>query len=354
MKGFWGRFRAWRAQHPRAYNVGRWGLGLLFTGLLGWLTVQGLRWDQVADAFRRFSLPWGLLSLLIYLTGNFVRAVRWRLLFVDTSVRTWRLFLVQNAGIGLNNVMPIRAFSEVTQFALLRWRDRLDAGLTLATLGVERVMDMMASTLLLAVGLLTLPQMGGFRGFGPQFAFAVLMTLGWIAFVQGLAWAGVNHPRLGRVRWLREMGLSLLDLERRHPWRLAASFLLTVGYWLLLGGSAWALAEGFDLNLSPGASVPVVVVTIFFATSTPSVAGAVGTFEFAAVYMLGFFGVERAGAFSFAVLLHAILFLPPVAIALLFLPRELMALARSARGRSPERSPEEVPSAGLFRRREWG
>jgi len=322
VKRGWQRFEAWRTRHPRAYRLAQWGLGALLTGLLGWLTVRGLQWSQVASAFGRFSLAWGGVALGIYLLGNFVRAVRWRVLFVGGGVRTWRLFLIQNAGIGLNNVMPIRAFSEVTQFALLRWRDRVDTGQALATLGAERVLDMMASTLLLALGLLTLPQMGGFRGFGPQFGFAILVTLGWLAFVQGLAWAGVAHPRLGRVRWLREMGSALLHLERRHSTRLGVSFLLTLGYWLLLGGSAWALGEGVGLGLSLGASVLVVVVTTFVATSTPSVAGAVGTFEFAAVYMVGFFGVEQADALGFAVLLHAVLFLPPVVIGLPFLLRE--------------------------------
>jgi uncharacterized membrane protein YbhN (UPF0104 family) len=69
--------------------------------------------------------------------------------------------------------------------------------------------------------------------------------------------------------------------------------------------------------------------TIFFATTVPAAPSAVGTFEFAVVYVLEYFGVDREAGFGFAVIIHAVLFLPPTIIAAIFLPREgVLAVGR--------------------------
>jgi uncharacterized membrane protein YbhN (UPF0104 family) len=116
---------------------------------------------------------------------------------------------------------------------------------------------------------------------------------------------------------------------------MAASFLVTLAYWLFLGASALVLAQGMALPTSFLALVVTVVVVTFLSTSLPSLPGALGTFEFATTYMLGFYGVEHAQALSYAVLLHGLLYLPPVAVALLLLPRESIAAFHRRRESRP-------------------
>ncbi len=87
-----------------------------------------------------------------------------------------------------------------------------------------------------------------------------------------------------------------------------------------MGLCAWILAFGMDLGISPFIATLAILGTIYLATSLPTLPASIGTFEFGMVYVLKFFDVEQAQAFSYAVVIHAILFLPPIVVALLVLP----------------------------------
>jgi hypothetical protein len=113
--------------------------GLAFSVGLGWQTARGLGWREVASSLQGYPFLYGLTALGVFLVANWVRAYRWQLLFLDQRVSLVRLFLVQNVGMGLNNLMPIRTFSEVYQCTLLTVRGAVTPGTALATLGVERV-----------------------------------------------------------------------------------------------------------------------------------------------------------------------------------------------------------------------
>ena len=127
---------------------------------------------------------------------------------------------------------------------------------------------------------------------------------------------------------------SIIQRElERHKTRLAASLAITVGYWLLVGISAWLIAVAVDLGISPFTATVIIMGTIFFATSVPAAPSAIGTFEFAMVYVLGFFGVVREDSFGFALLTHAVFFLPPTIIAAIFLPREGLEIMQRIKGR---------------------
>ena len=103
-------------------------------------------------------------------------------------------------------------------------------------------------------------------------------------------------------------------------WR--CPLLLSIVYWLLIGLTAWIAAQSVGLSITPTTATLVILGTIFFATAIPAAPAAIGLFEFAVVYTLHFFGVEREAGFGFAVVIHAVLFLPPTLIAVLFLPHE--------------------------------
>ena len=61
----------------------------------------------------------------MFLAATALRAYRWQVLFIGDKVPFLRLVLVQNIGIGLNSVSPVRIVSEATQFLLLTVRYRV-------------------------------------------------------------------------------------------------------------------------------------------------------------------------------------------------------------------------------------
>lgn len=302
----------------RVFVIGRIVAGIAISIGLGWLSARGLDWSLVLEVFGDVSLVMIALAVAVFIAASYLRAVRWRMLFVNGEVSTNRLFMVQNVGIGLNNLVPVRIASEAAQLAILSIKDRVRPSVALATLGMERVLDVVASALILAIAFFFIPEI---RDYGVYVWGVLALAALCIALVRLLAWGGNKFTWIGRVPFLMSFVRAVRDLERERA-RLAASFVMSVLYWLLVGVTAWIISISFQLSITPVTATMVIMATIFFATAIPAAPSAIGTFEFAVVYMLGLFGVSHEQAFGFAVITHAVFFLPPTLMAVLFLPRE--------------------------------
>lgn len=310
--------------------VFRLTLAILASLVLGWLAIRGLHWHEVWAAIRSLPPQLMALSILVFLFSNLVRAYRWQLLFLKEHISVARLFMIENMGLGMNNLMPMRIASEATQFTLLTVRDKISSGTALATLGMIRIMDVWASTLLLTLGLLLVPgaaQLAGYAAGG--FLFSLLL----IALVQFLAWGSHGLTLIQRLPLLRTFSASLADMEQ-HKTRLTASLAFGILQWTILGVSGWIVAQGMHIPLSLAQATLLILATIFIATSIPGLPGAIGTFEASTVYIMGLFGVDKNLAFSYAVVMHIILFLPPTLFAILLLPREGIGSLRELRSRA--------------------
>ena len=289
-------------------------LGVGISLVLGWLSVRGMEWGLVIDQFQDFPIGWAIASLLIVIAASIVRAYRWQVLFIRDRVPLVRLFLVQNAGLGLNNLVPIRVASEGAQFAILTLRYRVDGGVALATLGVERVLDLVVTAALLMAGLTLLPSKGDFI---PYVVGAFVIALLSLLLIPVLIWAS-KKPLARRIPILVSTTASLMEMLKAKG-SLAYSLLITLVSWVLIGMSAWVLAYGIGVDITPFVATLAILGTLYFVTSLPALPAAAGTFEFAMVYVLKFFGVSQALAFSYSVVVHAVLFLPPIIVAIIYL-----------------------------------
>ena len=279
---------------------------------IGFAVVRDVDWGSLSLAFRDFPVGYALLSLLVFSVATALRAYRWQVLFIGDKVPLHRLVLVQNIGIGLNSISPIRIVSEATQFLLLTLRYRVRGEQAAATLGVQRVLDFVIAAILLGVGLMVLPSL---KGFAPFVIGAVLLALVSVLAVPVVIWFG-SRPGLTHLQLLASTSSSLKGLIRARL-RLTWSFLLTLGYWILLGLSAWVLAYGMNIDISLLVATLLVIGTLTFVALVPSLPASVGTFEFAVFYLLTTIGVGDGDALGFALVIHVILFMPPILIAIL-------------------------------------
>ena len=326
----------------RVLTIGRVGLGVAASAFLGWLAVRGLDWGEVVDAFSQVSLSMLVLATLVFMLANYLRAVRWRVLFVDGNVSTNRLFVVQNIGIGLNNVVPVRVASEAVQIAILTLRDGVRASVALATVGMERVLDLIVSAVILGIALILIPEM---ERFAPYIWGAIAIAIISVVVVRILAWSSSGVEWVLRISFLAEFLTAVKELERERT-RLAVSTAVTFVYWLLVGITAWLIADSISLSISPVVATAVIMGTIYFATAVPAAPAAIGTFEFAVVYVLEMFGVSRESGFGFAVITHAVFFLPPTIMAAVFLPREgIVSIGRLRSAFSGRENRQEPESA---------
>jgi uncharacterized membrane protein YbhN (UPF0104 family) len=287
-------------------------LGLAIGAGIGFAMVRDMEWGSLSNAFTDFPIRWGLISLAVFAAATAMRAYRWQVLFIGDQVPLHRLLLVQNVGIGLNSVSPLRIISEATQFLMLTLRYRVRGEEAAATLGIQRVLDFVAAAILLGVGLMVLPSL---KGFTPYVIGAVLIAVISVLAIPVVIWFG-SRPGLTHLQLLASTSASLRELTRAQV-RLTWSFLLTMGYWILLGLSAWVLAHGMGIDISLLVATLLVIGTLTFVALVPSLPAAVGTFEFAVFYLLTTIGVGDGDALGFALVIHAILFMPPILIAIM-------------------------------------
>ena len=100
---------------------------------------------------------------------------------------------------------------------------------------------------------------------------------------------------------------------------LLASFLTTLS-WVVMGFSFYLVSLGFDLPRSPLLGI-LVVISTNLAQIIPSAPGAVGVFEAATLVATSAYGAPRSIGLSYAVLLHAMNFVPYLALGPLVLRR---------------------------------
>jgi uncharacterized protein (TIRG00374 family) len=291
----------------------------------------------------------------IYFLGVWLRAVRWkRLMTPFAEVPTSRLFRVIVIGFAVNNLLPFR-LGEVVRTFLLRHSNGVPVAATLASILLERVLDVVVLCGLLAL-------------------VAILVPLdGWLAALAGLAAVVMLGSTLGLVG-LALVPLSLLRatlaLVVRSTSRLSArlarvveSFLdgigalrtardavtigaLSVGCWLGELGLYYfvMLAFGFDSGIL---SLIAGMVAANLATILPSSPGYVGTFDVPLQSTLSdSFGVNVAVAAGYTLLAHALLFVPVVLVGLFFLGREDLSLRALGRGRVRSKSAPPTARAG--------
>ena len=293
-------------------------LGALLGVLLGWVALRGTDWSQVGEAMGDFPLPLLAVALALFMVSGYLRAVRWRLLWTTERVTVLRLFWIENAALGLNNISPIRAMDEPLEFGILAVRDRLPGGTIVATMMLSRIQDLAFTLLFVIVAVATLPTL---LRFTPVIAVISLFFVGWLFLLLNAGWIVRRFPPLRRFPGLMSFDAAVRALRARKR-RLAVAFGLTCAYWLVLGPLGWTIADGVGIDLSFHKIMVTVLGAIFFATTLPGLPGAVGTFEFAVVSLLDLWGIPKEPAIAFAIILHAVLYLPPTLFTIVVLPWE--------------------------------
>jgi glycosyltransferase 2 family protein len=302
--------------------------------------LRGFDGAEFAAALTRARPGWILASVGLLAVALVIRALRWWVLF-DPSTRPSLVATTVALTIGnfYNCVLPARG-GELARIVVIHRRAGASRAEAVSTVMIERVFDVLGLGALLFLLLPWLPALSWARA-------AALVCLGLL--VGTVVAAGVLHrfhapllttlgrllrslPYVGAVR-AEHAAANLMRGMRRlaSPGAVAAALSLTLLSWLVLGLSFWLVLLAFDPGLSPLAGM-LVVIAVGFGMVLPSSPAALGVFEAAAIVALGAYGVPRAAALSYALVLHAVNFFPYVLAGI--------PLVRFAARRPPPRSEE--------------
>lgn len=308
---------------PRLRSPFFW-IGLIISLAGVFLSVRELEWRRLFALWHQIDGRWVALAAAMILVHTLVRAARWRALFsppVPSFEVTLTAMLV---GQVMNYLLPARS-GDIPRIYWLGERGSQSKARALGTMAVEKVLDLVLLVLVLFLVPFWVPARPSWLAqatWGVGIALVVL----YVGLRAGLAWQGPLVSRLGsiaerrNVQWWPAIRVRLTRLVegveglRRSPvLGRAVALSLVAWFW----GAAANLAIFLALGLPPSWPMALTVsAALRVGLALPSLPASVGVYEGTVVLALAVFGVDRATALSYGVLMHLVDFLPPVAMTL--------------------------------------
>jgi glycosyltransferase 2 family protein len=332
-------------------------VSLALTALLLAFFLWRVDLTEVAETVASADPRWLLLSLTLALVTYYLRVLRWLLILRPVGgIRHSSAVLATASGYAAMALLPAR-MGDLVRPLLLAQRDRRPASALLASILTERILDFGTVILFFLVFVRWPPPMTQITAQGRT----DLRILGWTGAALGAGLvAGVAlvlallryQERLVRVltaplarfgpRWqggaanfLHHFldGLRALQRPRDLALIVAASILL----WYVIYWQVQLNLIAFSIHLPLRAAFLLVTLAVI-GLAIPTPAGAGGFHKATQIGLTQFFGVELGRATGYAIVYHAICFLPITVIGLLCLPafgvslRQVDRLSAQAKG----------------------
>jgi len=329
-----------REEYSRMNPVKRWQfwIGVLISILFLWWALRGLKLEDLLAVLPKVNFWWLLPGIAVYFMGVWARAWRWHYLLRPLKkIPTLTMFPIVAIGYAGNNIFPARA-GELLRAVVLKRRQGVPISASLATIIVERVFD---GVVMLAFVFINLRKLAGltsdsgfvgsiqsvalwgtvaFMGALGIFLLAAMFPLRTETILKRL----INRfvPGSMRNKLLGFVQRFLGGLESlRSPRDVLMVFLTSVVIWLFETGKYWFVMLAFPFRVD-FFTLMLMNGIVNLATTIPSAPGYVGTFDAPGIAVLQAYGVDKAVAAGYTLVLHAALWLPITVLGLYFMARE--------------------------------
>jgi uncharacterized membrane protein YbhN (UPF0104 family) len=277
--------------------IARLAVGFLVGVILLWLVLRDLRLEDVLASAARVELAWVGVGLSCFAVAIVLRAARWH------QIVTWvvpvplgKIVEALTVGYAMNYVVPAR-LGEIVRADYCKRRFGGSRSLVLGTIALERFIDGILVTGIMAVGLAMAPvpeekrdvltgaAMTASLVFGAGVAVLILLTGDW-------------RPRWGPLERLVGRRIDDFRTSLRAIRSLALTgriVMLSIPIWVFDIANLWAMVRATGIDLSTG-QVLLLTGVVSLSTLLPSAPGFLGTMQFAFVFVLTAFGFGSAPA----------------------------------------------------------
>lgn len=325
-------------------------IGVVISTVALYFVFKDVRLTDLVQAFQNFEYVWLLPSLGIFYLAVWLRAVRWRLLFLprhNVSLKN------STAGIficfAFNSVFPAR-LGEFARAYLINKQHETGFSKAVGTVVSERLLDMLAmlgawvvvflfaKTALIAPGTeMSLDVLGNtYILRGAQFlALAQKVVILAVVLIILIVLLSIDASRNFFLKIVHAM--TFLPEKIRHgmenmlhrfaeglesfkkPRLFLYSMFLSVIIWVMTALSFWFLAKGFAFEqiMTVSQSITLMVIVCIF-IMLPAAPGYWGFFEAGTIFGLVIMGIHDNDSLvrSYAILIHIVQWLPIVLVGL--------------------------------------
>ena len=275
------------------------------------------------------NLVWISLATLFIIFSIAVRSVRWKLILEPIeSIRFHALFGSTMIGYFGNGVLPFR-LGELLRAYSISSKKNIETSVAFGTVLLERTLDMLGLVGMILIFGWFYPFEAGGRNIMISIVIITIIGFGFIlnlGRVQSHLFERVKLWPISQKLLVNYIliifnnlvnGLTAIKTTR-HVGKiiLHTMFLWVIYYYITY---CVILATGIDLNW---VDVGVILITTSLAIAIPAAPGGVGTHHAVSVYVLtSYFSVGRVESQVFAVMLHAVGFVPLIIIGFIYFLR---------------------------------
>jgi uncharacterized protein (TIRG00374 family) len=337
-------------------------LGLMVSAVCIWWAAKELIDDPAArqqflNAFR--TADYRFLPLLLGMLAVFylLKAYRWKLLLSPLGdFRTvGDCFGPMISGFAVNNVLPARA-GELLRTVVFAKQTGRPFTSVLTTVALERIFDMLAILVCLAVGLLSVPGMPAWMtksamGLGAVVMVAVLGAVVFMIWTQAFVRFASATLRVFRVpetlrnkiQELMEVAATGLD-SLKSPRTLALIVLVSLMKWFINGSMMYLSLLSFGVQV-PFAAALVLLGVVAILVAAPTAPGFFGVIQLCFTETLQFFPVPQQAVLAASIYYHMIQYIPVTLGGLYWLNRSGIRLGEVEQVRSREGEAPAEPHA---------
>lgn len=300
----------------RARQILQISAGVLLSLLFIWLALRNIDFSELLQTFGRLRPGWLVPGAGLILLAYFFRALLWRQLLRRYPVRVWNLYRIITVGYLANNILPLR-LGEVIRAWLLGRKEKLPASLALATVVIERGLDLTALFAFFLFMMFWVPfepwlKLSGLILAGLGLVMVLVLALNYRYGGHLLDWIEKPLQRLpgNWGKWFHTQldnflqGLKLLE----SPGQIAAVVGLALAGWLSWTGVVYLCFRAAGLPLDFLAAMFLIVV-LNFGLMLPSSPGGLGIFEFMVILALKPYGVPKEAALGLGFTFHMLQYL---------------------------------------------
>lgn len=296
--------------------------GLLISIGFLFLAFRQLDFQQMKQAFS-IAKYWLLIpSTLILFTSHWLRSYRWQFLLNPIKrVSVGNLFSALLIGYAANTILPAHLGEFLRAYVIGR-KKNISISSSLATIVVERIIDVLSIALIMALTLVIYPfpdwvKKSGYIMFALAlvlFVFLVLMKIYTETTMKFINKFVKPFPQSIKEK-VENLSRSFLNglKPMKSKFDYVIIFVLSISIWLCYWGVLYLNFYTFNLvrdyNLDATAGLVLLVITTI-SVIVPSSPGYIGTYHWLCQISLELFKVPRAIGLTYAIVVHAINFFP--------------------------------------------
>ncbi|MBM4270632.1 MAG: flippase-like domain-containing protein [Deltaproteobacteria bacterium] len=303
-------------------------VGLFLGGLLVYLSVRGINFQDVVEGFKSVNYRYILPVLIILLCMQGLRSLRWGLILSPIEkVDQFSLFSVTSVGFLAIVAIPAR-LGELVRPYLIANKSHIKMSAALGTIFVERVFDSLTVLIIFFFVLFITPlpswliQSGAIFLLITVMAFAVMIFM----FIKRDPSLEVLNRLLRKLpeKYSTKINRLLHHFIDGFAMITNLKLLFNVGFlsiliWLINAVAIYFMFLSFGFTLPPEATL-VLMIVLMIGIVIPAAPGFIGNWHFFCILALSFYGIPKTEALTFAVIYHFISIGLVIILGLVFLP----------------------------------